>query len=92
MMGAVIGSAIATTALLAVIWNRQGWARYVLLTLLWAVVGIFCIPAISLVSIMDEVPRSVVGALFGGIALYLVAILILTVSRPIQRLAKNDVG
>ena len=90
MLGVVIGSIVASTALIIATWQRQPWSRYVLLAVLWGVVAAFCVPLLGLTVSKDELSRAIVGSLFGGVGLYLFVILIFTVSKPIQRLTKTD--
>jgi peptidoglycan/LPS O-acetylase OafA/YrhL len=88
LRGHVIGSALATTALLAGIWRRQLWTRYVLIVFLWYLIGIFGIVVTVITSgeyMMDR--RSVVAAVI-GVALYLACNIVLIRSRRIQHLAQ----
>jgi Na+/phosphate symporter len=90
MLGVIIGSVIASTALVIATWQRQPWSRYVLLALLWGVVLVFCIPLLGLTVSKDEVTRTTVASLLGGVGLYLLVILMYTISKPLQRLTKTD--
>jgi peptidoglycan/LPS O-acetylase OafA/YrhL len=88
LRGHVIGSALATTALLVGIWRRQLWTRYVLIVFLWYLIGIFGIVVTVITSgeyMMDR--RSVVAAVI-GVALYLACNIVLIRSRRIQHLAQ----
>src|SRR5688572_22471775 len=48
MVGLMVGEVISTTLLLAGIWKRLPWARYVLSTLIFGVIAFFSLQALYL--------------------------------------------
>ena len=88
LRGHVIGSALATTALLVGIWRRQLWTRYVLIVFLWYLVGIFGIVVTVISSGEYMMDRRSVAAAVIGVALYLACNIVLIRSRRIQHLAQ----
>jgi peptidoglycan/LPS O-acetylase OafA/YrhL len=88
LRGHVIGSALATTALLVGIWRRRLWARYVLIVFLWYLIGIFGIVVTVITSGEQKMDRTSVIAAVIGVVLYLACNILLIRSRRIQHLAQ----
>ena len=87
LRGHVIGSALATTALLIGIWRRTLWARYVLIVFLWYLIAVFGIVVTVITSGEPFVDRRPVLAAVISVVLYLASNILLIRSRRIQHLA-----
>lgn len=46
LIGLLFGQIMAATLLLIGMWRRQGWSRYVLIALLWTMIGIISLVAL----------------------------------------------
>ncbi len=89
LRGQVIGSALASTALLVALWQRKFWARYVLIIFVWYLVAIFGIVALVVTS--DEyykVDRKPVEAAVAAVGIYICINIVLICSHKIQHLAR----
>jgi hypothetical protein len=88
LRGHVIGSALATTALLIGIWRRTLWARYVLIVFLWYLISLFGIVVTVITSGEQFMDRRAVIAAIVAVVLYLASNILIIRSRRIQHLAQ----
>lgn len=88
LRGQVIGSALASTALLVALWQRKFWARYVLIIFVWYLVAIFGIVALVVTSDEYKAERKPVAAAVAAVGIYICINIVLICSHKIQHLAR----
>ena len=88
LRGQVVGSALATTALLVALWQRKFWARYVLIIFVWYLVSIFGIVALVVTGEEYKFERKPVAAAAMAVAIYVCINIVLICSHKIQHLAR----
>ena len=88
LRGQVVGSALATTALLVALWQRKFWARYVLIIFVWYLVSIFGIVALVVAGEEYKIERRPVVAAATAVLIYVCINIVLICSHKIQHLAR----
>lgn len=88
LRGQVVGSALATTALLVALWQRKFWARYVLIIFVWYLVSIFGIVALVVTGEEYKIERRPVAAAAMAVLIYVCINIVLICSHKIQHLAR----
>lgn len=85
--GVVLGGVLVSTVLVAMLWRRQAWARYLLIGVNWLMITVFCSAAVMLVDTGFVGMGEPLKAMGSGLLLYLVVNTTLIISGRIQRLA-----
>lgn len=88
LQGHVVGSALVTTVLLVALWQRNFWARYILIVILWYLVAVFGIVVLVIAGEEFRVDLAPVSAAVGALLLYISSNILLIRSRRIQQLAQ----
>ncbi len=86
--GVLIGGALIGTLLVFGIWLRHMWARYVLIVFNFAMIAFLSMPGLIIMNAREGDQRSALIHLGKGLALYVVANVVLIVSRRVSRLTK----
>jgi hypothetical protein len=87
LVGVLILQMLSSFLLLAAVWTRQAWARYVLIAMLFLVSIVFGLVAISQSQTLPAEDRKELRPVAGAVVLLLVANVWLIRSRRIQYLA-----
>ncbi len=85
--GAIVGSILCTTALFIGIWQRQAWARYVLLAFNCGLIVLFSYPLFVAWGRREITLALPYFLLAGGVLLYGLATALLICSKRIRHLA-----
>jgi hypothetical protein len=86
MMGVIVGSLLATTALLVALWRRSTWSRIVLIGLLWMLIAVFSFPGLLLTGESASGSRRALIPLVAGVLAYVTANVVLISSHRLHRL------
>ena len=89
MPGLVVGSALASTAMIGAIWFRQGLARTALIVFLWIVMFAFSMPGLIMMSDRAILQTDALKLLGAGLVCYLVANIVLISAPSIHRLGMS---
>lgn len=89
MVGLMFGQAVSSILLLAAIWNRLPWARYVLAILLFGVIGLFAMEALYLSGRPEIGDHQMLTVIWTAVALLVLANTWLIRSKRIQYLASQ---
>lgn len=87
LIGVLLGYTLSGLLLIAAIWRRRPWARYVLIALLWAVVGVYSLVALILGSQPQLRPNRSLLLIGIGVVLIVASNVWLISSRRIRYLA-----
>lgn len=87
MNGAIVGSALCTTALLVGIWRRVSWCRYALVTLTWCFMALCSFPALRGLGGRQVMTHQEYALILGAVLLYAGGTVLLVRSRRIRHLA-----
>jgi hypothetical protein len=87
LLAVMFGHTLASTLLMGAIWNRQEWARYVLIALLFAVAAIFTLVLLYIGSKPELSAPRVLTLMGTGIGLIIISNTWLIRSRRIRYLA-----
>jgi len=85
--GFLLGQALGSALLIAGVWRRMGWARFVLAGLLFFTIGLISLCALTIVSKPEYKNQASFIGLASGIALMIAAVTWLIRSRRIRYLA-----
>ena len=86
MPGLVVGSALASTAMMIAIWLRKPLVRTALVVFLWIMIFAFSMPGLLMLSDRTIMQSGPLQKLAVGVGCYLVANIVLIVSASIHRL------
>ena len=89
MPGLVVGSALASTAIIGAIWFRNGMARTALIVFLWIVMFVFSMPGLIMMSDRSSLQMGALKMLAVGLGCYLVANIVLISAPSIHRLGMS---
>ena len=89
MPGLVVGSVLASTAMIGAIWFRNGMARTALIVFVWIVMFAFSMPGLIMMSNRDTAQISQLKILAAGLGCYLLANIILISAASIHRLGMS---
>jgi len=89
LVGVMFGQFLSTVLLLCGIWKRLPWARYVLATLLIAVVSLFGLVTLMLVNEPEVGGQGILGLIWFALGLLIIADTWLIRSKRIQYLASQ---
>jgi len=89
LVGFMFGQAVGSFLLLAGIWKRMPWARYVLAILIFAVISIYSTQALYLIGRPDAIDQSTVTMIWIAMGLLVAANTWLIRSKRIQYLASQ---
>ena len=89
MPGLVVGAALASTAIIAAVWFRNGMARTALIVFIWIIMFVFSMPGLIMMSNRDTVQISQLQILAAGLVCYLIANIVLISAASIHRLGMS---
>ena len=89
MPGLVVGSALASTAIIGAIWFRNGMARTALIVFIWIIMFVFSMPGLMMMSDRATLQMGAMKMLGAGLGCYLIANIVLISAASIHRLGMS---
>lgn len=89
MPGLVVGSTLASVAMLGALWVRKGMARTALVVFIWIMMFVFAMPGLIMMSDRTTARMDHLIELGAGLGAYLLANLVLIVAGPIHKLGAS---
>ncbi len=89
MPGLVVGAALASTAIIAAIWFRNGMARTALIVFIWIIMFVFSMPGLMMMSDRAILQMAQLKMLGAGLVCYLLANIVLISAASIHRLGMS---